>query len=54
MGVEGFELLGLRGNEGVEAAQARGDALLLIGFGHEVTRSLFDLKLFFGGLHRML
>lgn len=29
VGLEGFELLGLGGDQGVEAAQARGDALLL-------------------------
>lgn len=28
VGLEGFELLGLKGDQGVEAAQARGDALL--------------------------
>lgn len=34
MGLEGFERLGLRGDEVVEAAQAVGDALLfLIGVG---------------------
>lgn len=33
MGLEGFELLGFGGDQGVEAAQAVGDALLLGDFG---------------------
>jgi hypothetical protein len=43
VGLEGFELLAFGGDQGVEAAQARGDALLFGGLGRHTKRETYNI-----------